>query len=43
VLRELLARHQGNVAAVARVLGRDRVQVHRWMRRYNLKADTFRG
>lgn len=43
VLRDLLARHQGNVAAVARVLGRDRVQVHRWMRRYNLKADAFRG
>ncbi|AUX25774.1 sigma-54 dependent transcriptional regulator [Sorangium cellulosum] len=41
-LRQLLVQHQGNVAAVARVLGRDRVQVHRWMKRYNMNVDDFR-
>jgi sigma-54 dependent transcriptional regulator, acetoin dehydrogenase operon transcriptional activator AcoR len=31
-LRALLARHRGNVAAVARELGKDRAQIHRWLR-----------
>ncbi len=41
-LRELLARHQGNVAAAAREVGKDRVQVHRWMRRYGINVDEYR-
>ncbi|WP_437817636.1 sigma 54-interacting transcriptional regulator [Sorangium sp. So ce1078] len=41
-LRELLVQQRGNVAAVARELGRDRAQVHRWIRRYNLNLDEFR-
>lgn len=28
-LRALLASHQGNVAAVGRVLGKERMQIHR--------------
>ena len=41
-LRELLARHRGNVAEVARQLGRDRAQVHRWMTRYGIKLEEYR-
>jgi transcriptional regulator of acetoin/glycerol metabolism len=42
-MRALLVRHQGNVTAIARELGKDRVQIHRWMKRYNLSPDDFRG
>jgi sigma-54 dependent transcriptional regulator, acetoin dehydrogenase operon transcriptional activator AcoR len=42
-LRALLTRHGGNVAAVARELGKDRVQIHRWMRRHAISPDEFRS
>jgi len=42
-MRELLARHGGNVAAVGRELGKGRMQVHRWVRRYGLVLDDFRS
>ncbi len=41
-MRELLARFGGNVAAVARELGKGRMQIHRWMRRYGLTAEEYR-
>jgi transcriptional regulator of acetoin/glycerol metabolism len=41
-LRELLENHRGNVTAVARELRKDRVQVHRWLKRYDLSPDEFR-
>jgi transcriptional regulator of acetoin/glycerol metabolism len=41
-LRELLVRHRGNIAAVGRELGKERMQVHRWLRRYNLDIEEFR-
>jgi DNA-binding NtrC family response regulator len=41
-LRALLERHQGNVAAVGRELGKARMQVHRWMQRYGIEIDDFR-
>ena len=41
-MRALLMRHRGNVAAIARELGKDRVQIHRWMKRYALDPDDFR-
>jgi transcriptional regulator with GAF, ATPase, and Fis domain len=41
-LRALLARHGGNVAAVARELGKDRTQIHRWMRLHAIRPDEFR-
>jgi transcriptional regulator with GAF, ATPase, and Fis domain len=41
-LRALLASHGGNVAAVARALGKDRAQVHRWMRRHGITPGGFR-
>lgn len=37
LLRELLRIHGGNVSAVARAMGKARMQVQRWMRRYGLR------
>ncbi len=42
LLRASLTEHRGNVAAVARAFGRDRTQVHRWMRMHGLDPDDFR-
>lgn len=39
----LLELHRGNISYVARDLGKARMQIHRWMRRFNLDPDTFRG
>jgi transcriptional regulator of acetoin/glycerol metabolism len=41
-LRALLVRHHGNIAAVARALGKDRAQVHRWLRYAGIDATNFR-
>ena len=41
-LRALLTRHRGNVAAVGRELGKERMQVHRWMKRYAISIDEYR-
>ena len=38
----LLASHKGNIAAVARAMGVARMQVHRWLERYNLSVDAYR-
>jgi DNA-binding NtrC family response regulator len=42
-LRALLELHKGNVAAVGRELGKARMQIHRWMKRYGIEVDDFRG
>lgn len=42
LLRTLLARHQGNVAAVGRDLGKARMQIHRWLKRYDISLDDYR-
>ena len=42
-LRALLAKHQGNVAAVGRELGKERMQIHRWLKRYGIDLDAYRG
>jgi len=34
-----IARHGGNLAAVARELGKDRTQIRRWMKRFGLSRD----
>jgi transcriptional regulator with GAF, ATPase, and Fis domain len=39
----LLERHQGNVAAVGRDLGKARMQIHRWLKRYTIDIDDYRG
>jgi transcriptional regulator with PAS, ATPase and Fis domain len=42
-LRALLDEHQGNVAAVGRALGKARMQIHRWVERYGISLDDYRG
>jgi transcriptional regulator with PAS, ATPase and Fis domain len=42
-LRELLAEHAGNVAAVGRVLGKARMQIHRWVERYGIVLEDYRA
>ncbi len=42
-LRGLLRQHDGNVAAVGRELGKARMQVHRWMKRYGIVVDEYRS
>jgi len=41
-LREILARHKGNIAAVGRELGKERMQVHRWLKRYSIDISQYR-
>ncbi|MFN7696437.1 MAG: sigma 54-interacting transcriptional regulator [Deltaproteobacteria bacterium] len=41
-LRAICARHQGNVTAIARELGNERMQVHRWLKRYGIDVEQFR-
>jgi transcriptional regulator with AAA-type ATPase domain len=38
----LLEEHRGNIAAVARVFGKDRMQIHRWVRRLAIDLATYR-
>ncbi|MFO0673347.1 MAG: sigma 54-interacting transcriptional regulator [Polyangiaceae bacterium] len=41
-LRALLERHQGNIAAVGRELGKERMQIHRWLKRFGIDLDKYR-
>jgi DNA-binding NtrC family response regulator len=41
-LVDLLKRHEGNLAAVARELGKDRKQIRRWLSYHALDAEAFR-
>ena len=41
-LRALLERHRGNIAAVGRELGKERMQIHRWLKRYDIDIDQYR-
>jgi len=42
-LTSLLRKHHGNVSAVAREMGKARVQIRRWCTRFQLDLDAFRG
>jgi DNA-binding NtrC family response regulator len=42
-LRSLLEQHDGNVAAVARELGKPRTHVYRWIKRLGLSAAQYRS
>jgi DNA-binding NtrC family response regulator len=42
-LRALLTHHRGNVAAVGREYGKERMQVHRWMKKYGINVDEYRS
>jgi len=41
-LIELLRTHKGNIAEVGRAVGKARMQIHRWMKRYGLDPTDFR-
>ena len=41
-LEALLARYQSSVAKVASHFGKDRRQVYRWLKKWDLSADDFR-
>ena len=41
-LRALLERHRGNIAAVGHELGKERMQIHRWLKRYDIDIDQYR-
>ena len=42
-LRAILQRHRGNIAAVGRELGKERMQVHRWLKRYSIDVNDYRS
>jgi len=42
-LRQLLVEHGGNVQHVARALRKDRQQVYRWLKRYDIDVAAIRG
>jgi DNA-binding NtrC family response regulator len=42
-LLALLKEHHGNVSSIARSLGKARMQVQRWLKRYGIDAAAFRG
>jgi transcriptional regulator with PAS, ATPase and Fis domain len=39
----LLTTHKGNIAAVARAMGVARMQIHRWLERYDLDVTAYRS
>ena len=41
-LRALLSQHGGNIAAVGRELGKERMQIHRWLKRYSIDITLYR-
>jgi transcriptional regulator of acetoin/glycerol metabolism len=41
-LMQELESHRGNVSRVARSMGKARMQIQRWMRRFGLQAEAFR-
>jgi transcriptional regulator of acetoin/glycerol metabolism len=41
-LRGLLERHRGNIAAVGRELGKERMQIHRWLKKYGIDLGQYR-
>ena len=41
-VRAMLLHHRGNIAAVSRAFGKERMQIHRWMKRYGINAADYR-
>ena len=41
-LRALIEKHGGNLAAVGRELGKKRMQIHRWLKRYEIDVEEYR-
>jgi sigma-54 dependent transcriptional regulator, acetoin dehydrogenase operon transcriptional activator AcoR len=42
-LEALLREHTGNITVVAKLLGKTRMQIHRWMNRYGIDPASFRN
>jgi DNA-binding NtrC family response regulator len=38
----LLERHGGNLADISRATGKARMQIHRWLKRFDIDPNTFR-
>ena len=38
-----LTRTHGNVSEVARTMGKTRMQIHRWMKRFGITPESFCG
>jgi hypothetical protein len=38
----LLGQHEGNVAEVARAMGKARMQIHRWVKRLGIDPGRYR-
>jgi transcriptional regulator of acetoin/glycerol metabolism len=37
-----LGETRGNVSEIARAMGKTRMQIHRWMKRFGLDVETYR-
>jgi transcriptional regulator of acetoin/glycerol metabolism len=42
-LVELLEKHRGNITEVANAMGKARMQIHRWLQRFNIDPGSFRS
>ena len=42
-LLSLLREHRGNISAIARAMGLARMQIQRWLKRYRIDPESFRG
>jgi transcriptional regulator of acetoin/glycerol metabolism len=42
LLTTTLTRHRGNISEVARAMGRTRMQIHRWMKRFAIDPTSYR-
>lgn len=40
---QLLEQHHGNVTLVARAMGKSRMQLHRWMQKFGIDPEAYRG
>lgn len=40
---QLLEQHRGNVTLVARAMGKSRMQLHRWMQKFGIDPEAYRG
>ena len=38
-----LTKTRGNISEISRTMGKTRMQIHRWMKRFGLDPETFRG
>ncbi len=42
-LTAALTQTRGNISEIARTMGKTRMQIHRWMKRFGIDPETFRG